>query len=192
MDPLLPRAAGCQMVALNFQQVNLLFSYHGSAVTQGCRLSDGGSQLPTGESLIFILWIRCYPGLLAVRWWPSTVNRLTSSSPIFSWICCCPRHADCQMVALSFPLVNLFFSYIPMDLMLPWVAGCHFVRRCLSVSNRLPGVWCTPPTLVWGKKHSLGGEGGGGSIVWKTPDTALYSIYLSTLCIEYKDANKRV
>ena len=29
--------------------------------------------------------------------------------------------------------------------------------------------------------HSLGGEGGLGSIVRKTPDTALYSIYVSTL-----------
>ncbi len=29
------------------------------------------------------------------------------------------------------------------------------------------------------------GRGGGGSIVWKTPDTALYSIYFSTLwCVE--------
>ncbi len=47
----------------------------------------------------------------------------------------------------------------------------------------LPGE-CVPPRL-WcrGRTHSLGGEGvGGGSIVRKTPDTALYSIYvLSTL-----------
>jgi hypothetical protein len=27
----------------------------------------------------------------------------------------------------------------------------------------------------------VGGEGGGGSIFWKTPDTALYSTYVSTL-----------
>ncbi len=58
-----------------------------------------------------------------------------------------------------------------------------------------------PPPLVGGKDHwdryetflrrthSLGGEGGGGSIFWKTPDTALYSIYslhstyVSTLCM---------
>jgi hypothetical protein len=42
---------------------------------------------------------------------------------------------------------------------------------------------CVPPRL-WcgGKTHSLGGEGmGRGSIVWKTPDTALYSVYVSTL-----------
>jgi hypothetical protein len=30
--------------------------------------------------------------------------------------------------------------------------------------------------------HSLGGEGDGRSIFWKTPDTALYSTYVSTLC----------
>jgi hypothetical protein len=33
------------------------------------------------------------------------------------------------------------------------------------------------------RTHSLGGEGGGGSIVRKTLDTDLYSIYVSTLCI---------
>jgi hypothetical protein len=40
-----------------------------------------------------------------------------------------------------------------------------------------------PPPRLWcgGRKHSLGGEGGGGSIFWKTPDTALYSTYVSTL-----------
>jgi hypothetical protein len=46
----------------------------------------------------------------------------------------------------------------------------------------LPGE-CVPPRL-WcgGRTHSLSGEGGGGSIFWKTPDTALYSRYVSTLC----------
>jgi hypothetical protein len=39
-----------------------------------------------------------------------------------------------------------------------------------------------PPPLVRGvHTHSLGGEGGGGSIFWKTSDTALYSTYVSTL-----------
>jgi hypothetical protein len=28
-----------------------------------------------------------------------------------------------------------------------------------------------------GRTHSLGEDGGGGSIFWKTPDTALYSTY---------------
>jgi hypothetical protein len=40
---------------------------------------------------------------------------------------------------------------------------------------------CSPPPLVRGRTPSLGGEGGGGSIVRKTPDTALYSIFVSTL-----------
>ncbi len=39
----------------------------------------------------------------------------------------------------------------------------------------------TPPPLVRGRTHSLGGEGGGGSIFWKTPGTSLYSSYVSTL-----------
>jgi hypothetical protein len=43
-----------------------------------------------------------------------------------------------------------------------------------------PRLWCG------GRTHSLGGKGVeaalGGSIFWKTPDTALYSTYVSTLC----------
>jgi hypothetical protein len=36
----------------------------------------------------------------------------------------------------------------------------------------------SPPGV---RTHSLGGEGVGRSIVMKTPNTALYSIYVSTL-----------
>jgi hypothetical protein len=49
---------------------------------------------------------------------------------------------------------------------------------------------CVPPRL-WcgGRTHSLGEEGGGGSIIWKTPDTALYSVLCdfnySTLYLSY-------
>jgi hypothetical protein len=41
----------------------------------------------------------------------------------------------------------------------------------------------TPPLWCKGRTHSLGvgGEGGGGSIFWKRPDTALYSTYVSAL-----------
>ncbi len=38
-----------------------------------------------------------------------------------------------------------------------------------------------PPPLVWGEDTLAGWRGGGGSIVRKTPDTALYSVYVSTL-----------
>ncbi len=38
----------------------------------------------------------------------------------------------------------------------------------------LPRLWCG------GRTHSLGGEGGGRSIFWKTSDTALYSTYVTT------------
>jgi|688.fasta_scaffold226437_2 hypothetical protein len=41
---------------------------------------------------------------------------------------------------------------------------------------------CTPPPLTRGKDTLAGWRGGGGSIVRKTPDTVLYSIYVSTLC----------
>jgi len=42
-----------------------------------------------------------------------------------------------------------------------------------------PRLWC------WGRTHLLGGKGvGGGSIFWKTLDTALYSTYVSTLCAQ--------
>jgi hypothetical protein len=40
-----------------------------------------------------------------------------------------------------------------------------------------------PPPLVRGEDTLGGWRGGGGSIVRKTPDTALYSIYVSTLCV---------
>jgi hypothetical protein len=49
----------------------------------------------------------------------------------------------------------------------------HFPARRVRVPPRL---WCGV------RIHSLGGEGGEGSIFWKTPDTALYSTYVSTLC----------
>ncbi len=50
---------------------------------------------------------------------------------------------------------------------------------------RLPKSWPpTPLSARWvccgGSKHSLGGEGGGGSIFWKTQDTALYSAYIES------------
>jgi hypothetical protein len=38
-----------------------------------------------------------------------------------------------------------------------------------------------PPPLVRGEDTLAGWKGGGGSIFWKTPDTALYSTYVSTL-----------
>ncbi len=49
-------------------------------------------------------------------------------------------------------------------------------------------VWTPPPPptdLVQGEDTLAGWRGGGGSLVRKTPDTALYSIYVSTLCREY-------
>jgi hypothetical protein len=41
----------------------------------------------------------------------------------------------------------------------------------------------TPLPFVRGENTLAGWKGGGGSIFWKTPDTALYSTYVSTLWI---------
>ncbi len=50
---------------------------------------------------------------------------------------------------------------------------------------------CNPPPLVKGEDTLAGWRGGGGSIVRKTPDTALYSIYVSTLwLIQSRNADK--
>jgi hypothetical protein len=54
----------------------------------------------------------------------------------------------------------------------------HAPHRPASVYPRL---WCG------GRTHSLGGEGGEGSIFWKTPDTVLYSTYISTLWVQHRD-----
>jgi hypothetical protein len=53
--------------------------------------------------------------------------------------------------------------------------------------HRPPSV---PPPRLWcgGRTHSLGGERGGGSIFWKTRDTALYSTYVSTLWMQRSTA----
>jgi hypothetical protein len=42
---------------------------------------------------------------------------------------------------------------------------------------------CTPSPLERGEDALAGWRGGGESIFWKTPDTALYSTYVSTLCL---------
>jgi hypothetical protein len=48
--------------------------------------------------------------------------------------------------------------------------------------HRPASVYCvTPPPVVRGEDTLSGWRGGGGSIVRKTLDTALYSIYVSTL-----------
>ncbi len=57
---------------------------------------------------------------------------------------------------------------------------CKRPIQCLAASKILtphrPASVCVPPRLLCGgRTHSLVGEGGGGSIFWKTPDTALYS-----------------
>ncbi len=63
---------------------------------------------------------------------------------------------------------------------------CKRPIQCLASSEILtpphrPASDHPPPPRfgAGGRTHSLGGEGGGGSKVRKTPDTALYSTYIS-------------
>jgi hypothetical protein len=53
-----------------------------------------------------------------------------------------------------------------------------------------------PPAFGAGEVTIAGWKAGGGSIFWKTPDTALYSIYASTLwsqvlAIDFKKINTK-
>jgi hypothetical protein len=48
-----------------------------------------------------------------------------------------------------------------------------------------------PPPLVRGEDTLTGWRGGGGSIFRKTPGTALYSIYVSTLCPYVNDKRQK-
>jgi len=65
---------------------------------------------------------------------------------------------------------------------------CKRPIQCLASSKILtpPPPHCPasvyPPPRLWcgGRTHSLGGKGVGGQ---KTPDTDLYSIYVSTMCL---------
>jgi hypothetical protein len=65
---------------------------------------------------------------------------------------------------------------------------CKRPIQCLASSKILtptlspPGERVPPPPLVQGE-DTLAGWRGGGSIFWKTPDTALYSTYVSTLWV---------
>ncbi len=59
--------------------------------------------------------------------------------------------------------------------------GCHQPFRKWLSQYRYDLRVCTPPPLVRGEDTLAGWKGGGGSIFWKTPDTALYSTYVSTL-----------
>jgi hypothetical protein len=66
--------------------------------------------------------------------------------------------------------------------------------RGQSYVLRLPKYWPPAPTpltaqrvctprVCGGRTHSTGGEGAGGSIFWKTQDTALYSSYIESSLI---------
>jgi hypothetical protein len=92
---------------------------------------------------------------------------------------------------LSFSLVHIFCYH------LCYLLGCyhlcyHLMLSFFTVSKCyhffiFPGTYFVSSFLFcWcgGRTHLLGGEGGGGSIFWKTSDTALYSTYVSICGIE--------
>jgi hypothetical protein len=54
-----------------------------------------------------------------------------------------------------------------------WLASSKIFTPTPLTAHRV----CTPRLWCRGRKNSLGGEGGGGSIIWKTPGTALYSVH---------------
>ncbi len=88
--------------------------------------------------------------------------------------------------------IFVFLSLLRKSSRFPSVEGLYCKRpiKCLASSEILTPHplttrrVCTPPPLMRGEDTLAGwrGGGGGGSIVRKTPDTALYSIYVSTLC----------
>ncbi len=58
------------------------------------------------------------------------------------------------------------------------------VFRNIDPPHRHRSASVYPPPLVRGEDTLAVWRGGGGSIVWKTPDTALYSRYVSTLWLK--------
>jgi hypothetical protein len=128
---------------------------------------------------------------------------LTSVS-IFS-VCCCSRYVSlCVQVGadsctgdgggpLLCPLASepgRLIQVLTNGILIPVERlYCKRPIQCLAFSkiltpHRLTARRVCTPLWCGGRTHSLGGEGGGGgSIFWKTPDTALYSTYVSTLCL---------
>ncbi len=66
---------------------------------------------------------------------------------------------------------------------------CKRQIQCLASSKvkYWPSPARTLPPLVRGEDTLAGWRGGGGTIFWKTPDTALYSTYVSTLWLKVTD-----
>jgi hypothetical protein len=96
------------------------------------------------------------------------------------------KNLVCDIPAGDRNIANLFHSVSS----LCSVEGLYCKRpiQCLASSEILTTHpltarrVCTPRLWCGGRTHSLGREGVGGSIVRLTPDTALYSTYVSTLC----------
>ncbi len=66
---------------------------------------------------------------------------------------------------------------------------CLASSKILTPHTRHRWRVCNPPPLVR-REDTLAGWRGGGSIFWKTPDTALYSTYVSTLWLSWYSFNK--
>ncbi len=108
-------------------------------------------------------------------------------------LCQCPTMIDrdnnmgqcpaCQLTFCIYCKVKKQYYYL-------WVVEGLYCKRpiqCLASSEILtphrPASMYHPP-LVRVEDTLAGWRGGGGSIVRRTPDTALYSTYVSTLCCE--------
>jgi hypothetical protein len=62
--------------------------------------------------------------------------------------------------------------------------NCKRPVQCLAFTKILTTHTPSPPGECGAGEDTLAGcRGGRGSIFWKTPDTALYSTYASTLCL---------
>jgi hypothetical protein len=78
------------------------------------------------------------------------------------------------------PLLQLKFTHSPLNQRILSSTSVPFTFTTVQVPNlalthKKRITVCVPPAFVGGRTHSPGGEGGGGSIFWKTRDIGLPS-----------------
>jgi hypothetical protein len=108
-----------------------------------------------------------------------------------------PMESNLPNVSLRFALWHKFNFHLSILSFAAKISArwhhCHqqaqsqrdYTIRGQSFVWRHPTYWPpTPPPLVQGEDTLAEWKRGGGSIFWKTLDTALYSTYVSTLCAQ--------